>query len=107
MSNKIAKQVLIKRAVSRLEHKNYDYECMSYSDVSCYMPKHQDIPNIVESILFWQDLVIPTPKSRVEFQQNKIASKNAKVLLNMLEKHPKFKKVSQGYFYNKMKKDIL
>ena len=95
----------MKRASSMLTHKQYDFECMSYSEVISKMPKDDEIPDIVESIFFWENLIIKNPKSPVEHEQNKISAKNAKLLLNMLEKSPKVKVRAQSHFYNKMKKE--
>ena len=93
----------MKRVSSMLVHKDYDFECMSYSDIVCLNPTYDDIPSVVQSVIFWQQLVIPNPKSPIEHQQNKICAKNANCLLNVLKKSKKITMCSKEYF----KSDIV
>ena len=102
MRDSITKKILMKRVSSMLDHKNYEFECMSYSDLVCLNPKDEDIPSIVQSVIFWQQLIIPNPKSPIEHKQNKISAKNANCLLNVLKKSKKISISSKQYIENEM-----
>jgi len=85
-----------------LVHKEYGFECMSYSDLVCMNPKEEDIPSLVQSVIFWQQLIISNPKSPVEHNQNKVCAKNANCLLNVLKKSKKISISSKDYFENEV-----
>jgi len=87
----LADDILTKKCESYCEENDYTYTHMTLSEYKAWKPTEDDLPSLVESIRFWNNLKPKGEKhtwTQLQFKLHCEATKKEKMLLALLEKIP-------------------